>query len=180
MKIGKILLWGAGIGTAIWAAKKILFTTSAKPNPETGENIPPRTISSGVKDETANFTGKSPRPVVKNNQFVCPAGWKWSNAERKCVPGGFGAFNGEFPGETNNEDFDLMTGDHRIKIKTPLGVAQPSTAKIIVIKKSQNGTPIKWKDEKGNVYSSKLIPTKKNNNGTPIEWKDSKGNTWVK
>jgi hypothetical protein len=108
MKIGKILLWGAGIGTAIWAAKKFLFKPTV--NPATGEGVPPRTANSGVRDEKTNFTGKSPRPIVKDNKFVCPAGWRWDNAERKCVPGGFGGFNGEFPGESNNDEFDLFAG----------------------------------------------------------------------
>lgn len=31
----------------------------------------------------------APRPVIKDNKFVCPSGYKWSNADRKCVPGGF-------------------------------------------------------------------------------------------
>ncbi len=34
---------------------------------------------------------RAPRPTIVGNTYVCPKGWKWSPADRACVPGGFGA-----------------------------------------------------------------------------------------
>lgn len=94
MKIGKILLWGAGIGTAIWAAKKFLFKPAAVVA-DNGSSAPPRTTTSGVRDTTANFSGRKASSEIA-------AGYVST------------AFNGEFPGDSDNEAFDMMTGKGNI------------------------------------------------------------------
>lgn len=152
MKIGKILLWGAGISTAIWAAKKFLFKPAV--NPATGQGIPPRTTTSGVRDTTANFAGKKAQDYVST------------------------AFNGEFPEDGLNEGFDMATGGRSYGSSFGSSISETSKTKVIVIKRSQNGTPIKWKDANGNIYVAKTTPTKKSQSGKVIEWKDEKGNTW--
>ncbi len=110
MKILKSpITWIVGGLAGIWALSKAFgpkMSTSAV-NPATGENVPPRTTNSGSKDEKTNFSG--PRAVVKDNTFTCPKGYVWSNAERKCVAGGFNGFNGQ--GQINGFASSQETND---------------------------------------------------------------------
>lgn len=43
------------------------------------------------QNSSSSDASRSPRPTIVGNTFVCPRGWKWSPADRACVPGGFGA-----------------------------------------------------------------------------------------
>ncbi len=172
MKIGKVILWVAGISGAAYLAKKLFFKPAPTSDPLQGRpNLSGNTIQEGEK---ASFTGGR-------------------NPRKRFDPG----FDGELLSETaENEGFDLMSGERTFYQKSisknhinsvvqarkwtepnkssggtlscPRGshlttdkdgskwcVSNSSAARTgLTCVKTSQGVCVRWKDSSGNVYSA--------------------------